>query len=83
MNKRKRKNAVNKYLDSAPPPPPPHTHTHFPREAVSHQPEQRKGAELNSRVQTAMNMERMTSGDCCSKTNLLFFFSDRMHKGFF
>jgi hypothetical protein len=48
-------------------------------EAGGHQPEIRKA---KSRVQSATSMDRMTSGDCCSETSLLYCFSNRVYKGF-
>jgi hypothetical protein len=38
------------------------------------------GAE--NRVQKAMSMDLMVSGDCCTET-ILFYFRDGVHKGFF
>jgi hypothetical protein len=38
-----------------------------------HQPEGTKGAEVERRVQTAMNMDKMISGDYCSGMSAVFF----------
>lgn len=40
-----------------------------------------KGAEVESRAQIAVNMDKMNFGDCCSKMRLIYCFRGRVSKG--
>lgn len=52
-------------------------------EAVGYQPEEKKEAEVKSRVQTTMSIDGMTSRDDCSEMGLIYCFRDRVYEGAF
>lgn len=39
--------------------------------------------EIESKVQAAVSMDRMTPGDCCNETSLCYCFRGRVYEGFF
>lgn len=55
--------------------------SHLLFEGYGYQPEKTKGAEVESWAQSAVNMDKMNFGDCCSKMRLIYWFRGRVSEG--